>query len=234
MTANRLLARAAVIAGYAVQGLDQTGLSQKAGAVVSHLHLAPAGADITTATVADGEADLYLSGDILQAASAPHLRKVAPGRTVAVVDAELVPTATMLQTDGTVDQSRLAAALTEAVGEERTLLADSTGLAETLFGTHLPANVVLLGAAFQRGALPVPLDALHQAIDEQGSAAAMNRRPSRGAAGWWPPLTPSNPPWTARHRGGPSLPVGDLGSVGPQHGTRARARRTGRSPAGAA
>jgi indolepyruvate ferredoxin oxidoreductase len=175
VTANRLLARAAVIAGYAVQGLDQTGLSQKAGAVVSHLHLAPAGADITTATVADGEADLYLSGDILQAASAPHLRKVAPGRTVAVVDAELVPTATMLQTDGTVDQSRLAAALTEAVGQERTVLADSTGLAETLFGTHLPANVVLLGAAFQRGALPVPLDALHQAIDEQGSAAAMNR-----------------------------------------------------------
>jgi len=175
VTANRLLARAATIAGYTVQGVDQTGLSQKAGAVVSHLHIAPAGADITTATVADGAADLYLSGDILQAASAVHLRKVAWGRTVAVVDADLVPTATMLQTDGGVDASRLAAALTEAVGEERTLLADSTGLAETVLGSHLPANVVLLGAAFQRGALPLPLDALDAAIAEQGSAAAMNR-----------------------------------------------------------
>ncbi len=44
-------------------------------------------------------------------------------------------------------------------------MADSAGLAEAVFGTHLPANVVLLGAAYQRGALPLPLDALHRAID---------------------------------------------------------------------
>src|SRR5262245_282704 len=79
----------------------------------------------------------------------------------------------MLQTDATVDRARLAAALVDAVGEERVLLAGSTSLAETVFGTHLPANVVLLGAAWQRGALPLPLDALHRAIDEQ-PAAAMN------------------------------------------------------------
>ena len=174
VTANRLLARAAVIAGHAVQGVDQTGLSQKAGAVVSHLHIAPAGTAVTTATVADGDADLYLSGDMLQAASPAHLCKVARGRTFAVVDTAFVPTATMLQTDGSVDQVRLAAALTEAVGEERVLMADSAGLAEAVFGTHLPANVVLLGAAYQRGALPLPLEALHRAIDE-GTAAAMNR-----------------------------------------------------------
>jgi indolepyruvate ferredoxin oxidoreductase len=174
VTANRILARAAVVAGYAVQGVDQTGLSQKAGAVVSHLHIAPAGTDVTTATVADRDADLYLSGDILQAASATHLRKVAPGRTVAVVDAAFVPTGTMLQTDGSVDEAGLAEALTAAIGVERTLLADSTGLAEAAFGDHLPANVVLLGAAFQRGALPLPLDALQQAMSEQGRAAAMN------------------------------------------------------------
>jgi indolepyruvate ferredoxin oxidoreductase len=174
VTANRILARAAVVAGYAVQGVDQTGLSQKAGAVVSHLHIAPAGRDVTTATVADRDADLYLSGDILQAASATHLRKVAPGRTVAVVDTAFVPTATMLQTDGSVDEAGLAEALSGAVGSERTLLADSTGLAVTVFGDHLPANVVLLGAAFQRGALPLPLDAVQQAISELGRAADTN------------------------------------------------------------
>ena len=91
-----------------------------------------------------------------------------------MVDAAFVPTASMLQTDGSVDQAALAATLTEAVGPERTLLADTTGLAEAVFGDHLPANVVLLGAAFQRGALPLPLDALDQAIAEQGRAAAMN------------------------------------------------------------
>ncbi|HEY8527677.1 MAG TPA: indolepyruvate ferredoxin oxidoreductase family protein [Acidimicrobiales bacterium] len=174
VTANRLVAHAAVIAGYATQGVDQTGLSQKAGAVVSHLHIAASDADIATATVADGDADLYLSGDVLQAGSAAHLAKVAPGRTVAVVDTDFVPTAGMLQGNGSVDPSRLAAAITEAVGEDRTALVDSTGLAERVFGNHLAANVVLLGVAFQRGALPLPLAALQRAIDDT-PAAAMNR-----------------------------------------------------------
>jgi indolepyruvate ferredoxin oxidoreductase len=180
VTANRLLAHAAAIAGYTTQGVDQTGLSQKAGAVVSHLHIAPSGADITTATVAEGDADLYLSGDILQAASAPHLRRVARGRTYAVVDTDFVPTASMLQGNGSVDPSRLAATLVDAIGPERTLLVDSTSLAERIFGSHLPANVLLLGAAFQLGALPLPLDAIERAITEEGPAADLNR----AAFGW--------------------------------------------------
>jgi indolepyruvate ferredoxin oxidoreductase len=174
VTANRLVAHAALAAGYAVQGVDQTGLSQKAGAVVSHLHVAPEPGQISSATVADGQADLYLSGDILQAASATHLRKVTPGRTFAVVDSDFFPTASMLQNDLSLDRSRLATALADAVGPERLRLLDTTGLAEAIFGSHLPANVMLLGTAFQLGALPLPLDAIRQAITEEGPSAAMN------------------------------------------------------------
>ncbi len=157
-----------------MQGVDQTGLSQKAGAVVSHLHIGRSDADITTATVPDGGADLYLSGDLLQAASATHLAKVRPGRTWAVVDADLVPTAGMLQGTPGVDGDRLAAAVRGAVGADRTVLADTTGLAERVFGSHLPANVVLLGIAAQVGALPVTPDAVEQAITREGPAAATN------------------------------------------------------------
>ncbi len=42
VTANRILAAAAEGAGFTVEGMDQTGLSQKAGAVTSHLHFAVA------------------------------------------------------------------------------------------------------------------------------------------------------------------------------------------------
>jgi indolepyruvate ferredoxin oxidoreductase len=174
VTANRLVAHAALAAGYAVQGVDQTGLSQKAGAVVSHLHIAPEPGQISSATVADGQADLYLSGDILQAAAATHLRKVAPGRTFAVVDSDFFPTASMLQNDLSVDQSRLTTALAGAVGPERLRLLDTTGLAEAIFGSHLPANVMLLGTALQLGALPLPLDAIRQAITGEGPSASMN------------------------------------------------------------
>jgi indolepyruvate ferredoxin oxidoreductase len=174
VTANRLVAHAALAAGFAVQGVDQTGLSQKAGAVVSHLHIGRTDADITTATVPDGDADLYLSGDLLQAASAAHLRKVRQGRTWAVVDADLVPTAGMLQGTPGVDHGRLSSAVRDGVGADRTVLHDTTGLAEALFGSHLPANVVLLGIASQLGALPVPPDAVEEAITREGPAAATN------------------------------------------------------------
>ena len=179
VTANRLLAHAALAEGFAVQGVDQTGLSQKGGAVVSHLHMGRTDADITTATVPDGGADLYLSGDLLQAASATHLRKVRPGRGWAVVDAALVPTAAMLQGTPGVDDGRLSAAVRDAVGADRTFLTDTTGLAERLFGSHLPANVVLLGAASQLGALPVPPGAVEHAIETQGPAASINREAFR-------------------------------------------------------
>ena len=174
VTANRLLARAATDAGFAVQGVDQTGLSQKAGAVVSHLHIAADDDAITTATVADGDADLYLSGDILQAAAASHLKKVRPGATRAVVDAELVPTAAMLQQGGHVDVDRLTGVLGDAVGADRLLLVDATDLAERIFDNHLPANVLMLGAASQLGVLPVPPEAIEQAITDAGPAASTN------------------------------------------------------------
>ena len=59
VTANRVLAAAAEAAGLVVGGMDQTGLSQKAGAVVSHLQVARSRDDLgapfvhTTEVVAD-------------------------------------------------------------------------------------------------------------------------------------------------------------------------------------
>ena len=59
-----------------------------------------------SATVGTEGADLYLSGDILQAAAANHLDRVKPGRTIAVVDSALTPTAAMLQRDLAAARSR--------------------------------------------------------------------------------------------------------------------------------
>lgn len=172
VTANRVLAAAAESAGLYVGGLDQTGLSQKAGAVVSHLHLAASREELGASAV--DHADLYLSGDLLQAASPKHLATVRPGRTVAVVDGTLTPTAAMLQ--GGADAPS-ASALQEAVvdaGPARTIVVDSQYIAETVFGNHLLANVVLLGAAFQAGGLPLSLADLEVAL-KKGRDAAANR-----------------------------------------------------------
>ena len=156
--------------------MDQTGLSQKAGAVVSHLHLAHDRSALGSSTVGAAGADLYLSGDVLQAAGAAHLEKVRDGRTVAVVERSFTPTAAMLQTDAAVpDLAALRAAIVERVGDGSTAFVDSKRIAETVFGNHLLANVVLLGAAFQLGGLPVTLADVDHAMDRQGRSAGDNR-----------------------------------------------------------
>ncbi|RAY12646.1 indolepyruvate ferredoxin oxidoreductase [Actinomadura craniellae] len=176
VTANRIIAAAAEAAGLVVGGMDQTGLSQKAGAVVSHLQLAGDRSALGSATVSGGGADLYLSGDILQAAGAHHLAKVRPGRTVAVVDRHFTPTANMLQSDAAPpDLASLEQAVAERVGAGRAVFLDSRRIAEVVFAEHLLANVVLLGAAFQLGGLPIPLAHLEAAMRRQGRAADDNR-----------------------------------------------------------
>jgi indolepyruvate ferredoxin oxidoreductase len=176
VTANRIIAAAAEAAGFMIGGLDQTGLSQKAGAVVSHLHLAANRDDLGAASVDADSADLYLSGDILQAAGAGHLAKIHPGRTIAVIDRDMTPTAAMLQSDlAAPDVALLEQAVAARTGADRAVFLDAKQIAESAFGDHLFANVILLGAAFQRGGLPVSLDDIERAMSQQGKAAAANR-----------------------------------------------------------
>lgn len=176
VTANRIIAAAAEAAGFAVGGLDQTGLSQKAGAVVSHLHLATDRSALGSATISAGGADLYLSGDILQAASPRHLERVEPGRTIAVIDREITPTGAMLQTGSVTAPkvSELEDPIRATVGSDRVAFVDSQRIAETVFANPLLANIVLLGAAFQMGGLPLDVADIEHAMQRQRRAAADN------------------------------------------------------------
>jgi len=176
VTANRILAAAAEHAGFVVSGLDQTGLSQKAGSVVSHLHFARDRDALAAAAVGERGADLYLSGDILQAAAPAHLAKIAPDHTVAVVDRDVTPTATMLQTDlPSPNVDDLQHAIEERVGAGRAAFIDSRRIAEEILGDHLLANVVVLGAAYQLGGLPFTRAEIDRGIDRQGATTAVNR-----------------------------------------------------------
>ena len=177
VTANRIIAAAAEAAGFVVGGVDQTGLSQKAGAVVSHLQLAADRASVGTATVSADGADLYLSGDIMQAASPGHLAKARPDHAIAVIDRTLTPTAAML-TSGVPapDIDSLVAAITERVGAARAHFLAPQRVADVVFSDHLMANVALLGAAFQLGGFPMSAADFEAAMAGPGNSAAANQQ----------------------------------------------------------
>ncbi len=173
VTVAQILATAAVIAGRAVRTLDQTGLAQKGGAVVSDVKVSAEPIE-RAAKIADGECDLYLACDALVAADPTHLSAADPGRTTAVVSTTEVPTGAMITDTGISYPAPEAVRSAIADAVSRTVSLDARGLAEQLFDNDQFANILQLGAAFQTGAIPLPADAIERAITVNGTKVDAN------------------------------------------------------------
>ncbi|MFI5590212.1 indolepyruvate ferredoxin oxidoreductase family protein [Amycolatopsis sp. NPDC051758] len=173
VTVTQILATAAVLDGRHVRTLDQTGLAQKGGAVVSDLKVTAEPVE-QAPKLAAAECDLYLACDALVGADATNLGVADPARTTAVVSTTEVPTGRMV-VDTSVsfpDPGSVLAPLEAAAA--RTVSLDARGLAETLFDDDQFANVLQLGAAYQTGVIPLPASVIERAIELNGTAVAAN------------------------------------------------------------
>jgi indolepyruvate ferredoxin oxidoreductase len=175
VTVSQILSMAAHLEGKHTWGLDQTGLSQKGGPVVSDVRISTQPIDGSN-KVSSGRVDLYLGFDLLGAANPKNLQTADPRRTVAVVSTSAVPTGKMV-VDTTISFPELSSSLDYIQGQTRADMAvfmDAQALSEKLFGDHMPANMVAMGAAFQRGALPISGEAMEKAIRLNGAAVEKN------------------------------------------------------------
>ena len=174
VTVSQVLATAGLIAGWHARSLDQTGLAQKGGAVVSDVRFSRSGPPPTNKLGA-GECDLYLGCDLLVAADPKNLAVTAAGRTVAVVSTAEVPTGPMVSDPALSfpDQAATSHPILDRVRDGSVLL-DARAIVIGLFGDDQFANVFLVGAGFQAGALPLPPDAIEEAIRVNGVAVEKN------------------------------------------------------------
>ncbi|SIQ30900.1 indolepyruvate ferredoxin oxidoreductase [Rhizobium sp. RU35A] len=176
ITVSAILSMAAHIDGLAVVTLDQTGLAQKNGAVVSHLRLAAEPSPLNRVRIGAGESDVVLGFDVVVAAGRTVLPTFAKGRTRAVVDDHFAPTAAFVQNTAIdLRQEATLRALKKAAGEEALSLVEATRAGTALLGDAIAANMLLLGTAWQRGLIPISLDAIERAITLNGTGIAMNR-----------------------------------------------------------
>ena len=175
VTVNQVLGTAAVRDGLAVHGVDQTGLSQKAGPVTSHLRLAADATALGPANrVGSGTADCYLAFDVLVGSDGRNLGYAAPERTLAVVSTSPVPTGSMVR-DASVSAPDVAALVGRITAASREVVRlDAQAAARALFGDAMPANLLVVGAAYQAGALPLSAEAIEWAIGLNGVAVAAN------------------------------------------------------------
>ncbi|MFC7446848.1 indolepyruvate ferredoxin oxidoreductase family protein [Rhodococcus daqingensis] len=173
VTVNQVLATAALRAGYEVESLDQIGLSQKAGPVVSHLRFSP-GALEPSNRLTPGSADCIVAFDLLTATDNKNLGYGSAAATIAVASTSQTPTGDMVY-DKSVRYPDEQSLLDRLDAASKSLTAfDALAAAQELFGNTAAANLLLIGAAFQSGGLRLPAEAIEEAIGINGIAVAAN------------------------------------------------------------
>jgi indolepyruvate ferredoxin oxidoreductase len=171
VTVSQILQMAALLDGKHAFGLDQTGLAQKGGPVISDVRISRDRIEGSN-KASSGSVDLLLGFDVLGAANPKNLLVADPKRTIAVVNTHAVPTAKMV-TDTAVrfpGQKRNLDAIERSTRAADNVYLDGQALSEALFGDHMPANLLLIGAAFQHGCIPISGAAIEHAIKLNGAA----------------------------------------------------------------
>ncbi|GAA4414250.1 indolepyruvate ferredoxin oxidoreductase family protein [Quisquiliibacterium transsilvanicum] len=176
VTIGQTLAVAAHLEGLYSSNLDVTGLAQKYGAVLSHVRIAARSEDLHGTRIAPGEADTLVGCDLIVAAGDESMSKLSAGRSRGVVCTDLIPTGEFARNpDWRIDAGALSARLSAVLGDDLLLL-EGQRLATALMGDSIAANMFMLGAAWQRGQIPLSLASIDRAIELNGVAVELNRR----------------------------------------------------------
>jgi indolepyruvate ferredoxin oxidoreductase len=174
VTINAILSQAAMLDGLSVISFDQMGATQKWGPVLSSLVLSrqPLAA---SNKVGLGKADLYLALDPVAASDALNLDRCTPGKTIAVVNTDILPTADMVRDVHLhVPAKEMLAAINSVTDPVRNRHLDARRIAEALLGDYMMTNMVAVGAACQAGFLPITPASIEAAIRINGVQVEAN------------------------------------------------------------
>jgi indolepyruvate ferredoxin oxidoreductase len=175
VTVGQILGMAAHIEGKGAGIIDMAGLSQKNGAVVTHLKIAARAEDISSIRVAAGGADLLLGCDIVTSASEHNLEAASRERTNAVVnDHEAMPAAFTQDADFRLPTEEMRLKIAARTRPDAAEFINASKLATALMGDSIAANLFTTGYAWQRGLIPLSADAICRAIELNGVAVKMN------------------------------------------------------------
>ena len=176
VTIGAILSQAAQIDGKAAAMMEMAGLAQKGGAVHIHCRVAETPEAISAVRVATGECDALIGGDLVVSAGAKTLGLTAEGRTGAVVNSHEIITGDFTHdTDFKLPTGRLEVAL-QARLRDKLALFDASELARVVLGDAIFSNMMIFGAAWQQGLVPVSRAAILSAVELNGAAVARNQR----------------------------------------------------------
>ena len=155
--ASRLIASAAMADGLFVRTAETIGMAQRGGSVVSHVRW---GKEVHSPLIPFGAADTILALEPAEAVRALHYLK-SDGVVITSSKAVRPVTATL---SGGYDSAAMLDYLTSHL--EKLYIVDTDAIC-TAVGSHKAANVALLGAAAESGALSFSLAQIESALRSQ-------------------------------------------------------------------
>ncbi|MCR5864811.1 indolepyruvate ferredoxin oxidoreductase family protein [Aquincola sp. J276] len=176
VTVGAVIAMAAHLEGKSASVLDFMGFAQKGGSVLSFVRLADTPERLNQVRIDTQQADAVLACDIVVAASPEALQTVRHGRTRVLANLHEIPVAESLKNpDASLKTDLLLAKLEFAAGADRVETFEAQALAEAFLGDSIVSNILAMGYAWQRGLIPVSLEALQRAIELNGVAVQSNQ-----------------------------------------------------------
>ncbi len=174
ITVGALITMAAHLEGKGASVLDFMGFAQKFGPVLSYIRLANSPMDINQVRIEEARADALIGCDLVVSSSPKASRTYNPYHTRAVLNTAEMATGDFLRNrDASLQSDVRVGAIRQAVANLSTINANQ--VAAQLLGDTIYANVLLLGAAFQAGLVPVSEAALLRAIELNGVQVDRNK-----------------------------------------------------------
>ncbi len=175
LTVGSVLSMAAHLEGKGCSTLNQSGLAQKFGAVISHVRIAQQQDHIHSVRIPAGDADLLLGCDLVVAASDEALAKLHVDRSHVIAnDYESVTSDFIHNPDYEFPATDMKDTLRQEAGNTKVDFINATHIAKSFLGDSIAGNFFLLGYALQKGLLPVSAKAIEQAIILNEVSVEMN------------------------------------------------------------
>jgi indolepyruvate ferredoxin oxidoreductase len=132
-----------------------------------------------------GRADLYLALDLLAAGTRVNLDRCDPTRTVAVVNASILPSGEIVRdVHFTPPVAGIRAQIDRYTRADANITVDARRLSEGLFGDFMTTNLFVLGVTYQAGLLPLTAGAIEAAVRLNGVAVEQNLQAFRYGRLW--------------------------------------------------
>ena len=177
LTVSSVLSMAAHLENKGIATMNQTGLAQKFGPVVSHLRIANRQREIHAVRIPAGDADLMIGCDLIVSASDDALAKLDVERSHAVINDTLSATAEFVHNPDTVyHDEAMKHSIIDELAKDNVDFFPATEVANALMGDTIATNLFMLGYAYQKGLIPVSAEAIFKALELNNVRIDFNKK----------------------------------------------------------